>query len=112
VKLWTPMHLAGFAVMTIVSAGAAAGLGLVLATACRTRAQLDGLVTIVILLMPAWMKQVGLVTFNARALDSYQKVFWYERGILEPRPQLLVLAGFTGAFLVAARLLARGGECV
>lgn len=125
VDLWTLRHFSGFMVMTLVTAAAAASFGLVLATACRTRAQLDGLGSILILLMsavggsmfprflmPAWMKQVGLATFNAWALDGYQKVFWYEKTVLELWPQVAVLAGITVVFLALSRVLARRWESV
>jgi ABC-2 type transport system permease protein len=46
-------HIPGFVVMTIITAGAAAALGLVLATLARTRAQLSGFSTILILTMSA-----------------------------------------------------------
>jgi ABC-2 type transport system permease protein len=42
-------HLAGFFVMTVVTAAAASALGLVLATVARSRAQLSGFSTILIL---------------------------------------------------------------
>lgn len=125
VDLFAPRHLAGFALMTPVTAAAAASFGLFLATLCRTRTQLDGVGTILILmmsalggsmfprfLMPEWMKQAGLLTFNAWALDGYQKVFWYEQGPLALWPQLAVLAGVTAALLAGARLLARRWEAV
>ena len=46
-------HVPGFLVMTAVTAGAAAALGLVLASLARTRAQLSGFSTILILTMSA-----------------------------------------------------------
>jgi ABC-2 type transport system permease protein len=46
-------HLPGFLVMTLVTAGAAAGFGLLMATLCRSRAQLSGISTILILSMSA-----------------------------------------------------------
>jgi ABC-2 type transport system permease protein len=123
VDLFAPRHLAGFALMTVATAAAAASFGMFLATLCRTRSQLDGVGAIVILimsalggsmfprfLMPAWMKQVGLITFNAWAVDGYQKVFWYEQGPLALWPQLSVLAGIAVALLALARLLARRWE--
>lgn len=125
VDLFTPHHLAGFGLMTVATAASAAGFGLFLATLCRTRSQLDGVGTIVILimsalggsmfprfLMPEWMKQVGLLTFNAWAVDGYQKVFWYEQPLLDLWPQLAVLTALSAAFLVGARLLARRWESV
>jgi ABC-2 type transport system permease protein len=60
--------------------------------------------------MPAWMKQVGLLTFNAWAVDGYQKVFWYEQPPLALWPQLGVLAGVTVSLLLVARRLARRWE--
>ncbi len=123
VELFTAHHLLGFLVMTLVTTSAAAGFGLCLAALCRTRAQLDGVGTLVILLMsatggsmmprflmPEWIKDVGLVTFNAWALDGYQKVFWYETELVALWPQVSVLAGLGVVFLVAARRLARRWE--
>jgi ABC-2 type transport system permease protein len=116
-------HLPGFAVMTVVTAAVAAGFGLVLATACRTRAQLSGIATILILclsavggsmfprfLMSDTMQRLGLVAFNAWALDGYVKVFWRDAPLLDLAPQVGVLLAFAAAFLLAARLLARRWE--
>jgi ABC-2 type transport system permease protein len=116
-------HLPGFAVMTVATAAAAAALALVLATIARTRAQLSGFSTILILTMSALggsmfprflmsegMQKVGLLTFNAWALDGYLKVFWRQAKIWELWPQLAVLLGLTIAFLTLARVLARRWE--
>ena len=46
-------HVPGFVIMTVVTAAAAAALGLVLATLARTRGQLSGFSTILILTMSA-----------------------------------------------------------
>ncbi|HEY7059528.1 MAG TPA: ABC transporter permease [Vicinamibacterales bacterium] len=116
-------HVPGFLVMTAFTAAAAAGFGLVLATAARTRAQLSGMSTIIILIMSSvggsmfprflmseTMQKMGLVTFNAWALDGYLKVFWRNAPIVDLWPQLLVLTGLTAAFLTIARTLARRWE--
>lgn len=116
-------HLGGFAVMTAVTAAAASGFGLVLATLCRTRQQLGGLSTIVILIMSAVggsmfprflmseaMQKAGLLTFNGWALDGYLKVFWRNAPTLELWPQVLVLTLLAAGFLLAARRLARRWE--
>ncbi|HYM82081.1 MAG TPA: ABC transporter permease [Candidatus Limnocylindria bacterium] len=116
-------HLAGFAVMTAFSAAVVASFGLLIATASRTRAQLSGVSTIVILVISALggsmfprfmmsegMQKVGLLTFNAWALDGFIKVFWRDAKLVELWPQLLVLSAFTVAFLTTARLLARRWE--
>lgn len=124
-QLWTPRHLAGFTLMTVVTAVSASAFGLVLATACRTRAQLGGVSTILVLtmsvvggslfpryLMPEWLQMVGLATFNAWALDGYQKVFWYDRPLLDLWPQVTVLVGVTLVFLAVSRRLARRWEAI
>jgi ABC-2 type transport system permease protein len=116
-------HLPGFAIMTIFTAAAAAALGLVLASLARSRAQLSGFSTILILTMSALggsmfprflmsegMQKVGLLTFNAWALDGYLKVFWRQAPIWQLWPQLLVLVTLTFVFLSIARLLARRWE--
>jgi ABC-2 type transport system permease protein len=116
-------HLPGFAAMTIVTAGAAAAFGLVLATACRSRGQLAGISTIAILMMSAvggsmfprflmseGMQRLGLLTFNGWALDGYIKVFWRNAPLRELWPQLLVLSLAALSFLALARWLARRWE--
>ena len=116
-------HLGGFTVMTIVTASAGAALGLVLATVAKSRAQLSGFSTILILTMSALggsmfprflmsetMQKFGLLTFNGWALDGYLKVFWYEAPIVDLWPQVLVLAALTLVFLATARVLARRWE--
>ena len=118
-------HIPGFLVMSAFTAAAAAAFGLVLATLSRTRAQLSGLSTIVILTMSALggsmfprflmsdtMQTFGLVTFNAWALDGYLKVFWRDSPLLDLWPQVLVLTGLTVIFLAAARMFARRWETV
>ena len=116
-------HLPGFFVMSIVTAAAAAGFGLVLATISRSRAQLSGISTIVILAMSAvggsmfprflmseGMQKMGLVTFNAWALDGYIKVFWRNEPVTALWPQVAVLLGLCALFLVLARTFARRWE--
>lgn len=116
-------HLPGFVVMTVVTASAAAALGLVLATLARTRAQLSGFSTLLILTMSALggsmfprflmsetMQKMGLITFNAWALDGYLKVFWRNAALWELWPQVLVLSALAATFLILARLLSRRWE--
>ena len=118
-------HIPGFLLVTVATASAAAAFGLVLATISRSRAQLSGLSTIIILAMSAMggsmfprfmmsdtMQQIGLVTFNAWALDGYLKVFWYEAPLWQLWPQLAVLFGLASVFLLLARRFARRWETV
>ncbi|KAA1262396.1 ABC-2 family transporter protein [Rubripirellula obstinata] len=112
-------HLDGFLMMTIVTSCAAAAFGLFLATLCKTRGQLNGLSVILILTMSAMggsmvpryvmserLQQMGLWTFNAWALDGYNKIFWRDLPPASLAPQLVVLMTSALCFLVAARLLA------
>ena len=42
-------------------------------------------------LMSETMQKIGLLTFNAWALDGYLKVFWRNAAVWELWPQVLVL---------------------
>ena len=116
-------HLPGFFVMSVVTAAAASGFGMLLATMCRSRGQLSGISTIVILAMSAvggsmfprflmteTMQKFGLVTFNAWALDGYIKVFWRNASVWELWPQVAVLVALAATFLMIARVFARRWE--
>jgi ABC-2 type transport system permease protein len=118
-------HLPGFAVMTLVTAGAASSFALTLAALCRTRPQLNAVAIILILSMSALggsmvpryvmsetMQEIGKVTFNAWALDGYTKVFWRDLPVRALGPELTVLVAVSIVLLVAARLLARRWEGV
>jgi len=129
-ELFTVNHLAGFLLMASATAAAAAGFGIMLATICRSRAQLAGISTVVILIMsalggsmvprfvmPSFMNTTALFTFNGWALDGFLKVFWFDdpaagfgAAILDLLPQLAALLSMTGAFLLVARFLARRWE--
>ena len=112
-------HLEGFIAMTIVTSGAVASFALMLATLSRTRVQLGWLSTIVILTMSALggsmvprylmsesIQRVGQWTFNAWALDGYNKVFWRELPLIEIRHELTVLVVCALVFMIIARLAA------
>jgi ABC-2 type transport system permease protein len=112
-------HLDGFLMMTIVTSAAAAAFGLFLATLCKTRGQLNGLSVILVLTMSALggsmvpryimsdgLREAGMWTFNAWALDGYDKVFWRDLPVESLGPQLTVLMISGVGFLFTARLLA------
>ena len=116
-------HFSGFAVMTVVTAGAASSFALILAALCTNRAQLNAVAVIVILSMSALggsmvpryvmsesMQQIGKITFNAWALDGYIKVFWRDLPLGELVPELTVLTATAIMLFGAARLLARRWE--
>lgn len=116
-------HLPGFAVMGITTAFAVATFGMVLASACKTRAQLGALSTLVILimssvggsmfprfLMPPAMQKAGLLTINAWAIDGFTKVFWRDEPLTHLWPQVLVLVVAGTVFFAVARRVARRWE--
>jgi len=118
---WT--HVPGFIVMGICTAVAVAAFGMLLASICRTRAQLGALSTLVILvmssiggsmfprfLMPAAMQKAGLLTINAWAIDGFTKIFWRDEPLFHLWPQVLVLVGIAVVLFTIARRVARRWE--
>jgi ABC-2 type transport system permease protein len=116
-------HLAGFFIMGLCTAFAVAAFGMLLASTCRTRAQLGPLSTLVILimssvggsmfprfLMPEAMQKAGLLTINAWAIDGFTKVFWRDEPVAHLWPQVLVLLAGGVLFFLIARRLARRWE--
>lgn len=116
-------HLPGFSVMTIATSASAASFALLLATACQSRTQLNGVSTILILTMSALggsmvpryvmsesMQQWGLMTFNAWALDGYNKIFWRDLPVSSLTPQVSILIATSIVMLLGARVLARRWE--
>lgn len=112
-------HLPELALTSAVWAFAASALGLLFATAARTRKQMEGLSTLVILGMsavggawfpreitPDWFQTVGLLTPVAWAMDAYHGVLWYGKGVFAGPDRggiavsLLVLLG-AGAVMLA-----------
>lgn len=126
--LFSARSLLGFAAVTGVTAAAAAAFGLLLASLCRTRAQLNGVAVVVVLtlcalggnmfpsfLMPERLQSIGSLTFNAWALQAYQKIFWYELPLVDVTGELtalgLVAMAFFGLAVHAAKhsLASAGG---
>ncbi|HXC08473.1 MAG TPA: ABC transporter permease [Steroidobacteraceae bacterium] len=116
-------HIPGFVIMGVCTAVAVAAFGMLLASVCRTRAQLGALSTLVILimssvggsmfprfLMPEAMQKAGLLTINAWAIDGFTKVFWRDEPVFHLWPQVLVLLGIATALFAIARRLARRWE--
>jgi len=112
-------HIEGFIAMTLVTAGAASSFALMLASLCKSRMQLGWVSTIVILTMSALggsmvprylmsetIQNAGLWTFNAWALDGYNKIFWRELQLRDVGLELVVLTASGFVFIVAARVFA------
>ncbi len=116
-------HLPGFAVMGLSTAFAVAAFGMLLASLCRTRAQLGALSTLLILvmsaiggsmfprfLMPAAMQKAGLWTINAWAIDGFTKVFWRDLPVTALWPQVCVLLAIGIVLFAIARRIANRWE--
>jgi ABC-2 type transport system permease protein len=116
-------HLPGFVVMTAATSIAVASFGMLLAGLSRTRAQLAAISTLLILtmsamggsmfprfLMPALMQKLGLLTFNAWAIDGYTKVFWRDEAVTHLFPQVAALVGGGLALFLLARHFAKRWE--
>lgn len=119
--LWS--HIPGFVIMGVSTAFAVAAFGVLLASACKTRAQLGALSTLVILimssiggsmfprfLMPEAMQKAGLFTINAWAIDGFTKVFWRDEPVSHLWPQVAVLLITATTLFVIARRLSRRWE--
>ena len=111
-----PLHLA---LVSVVWVYLAIGIGILFSVACGTQKQLEGISTLVILVMsavggawfpreitPEWFRAVGSVTPVAWAMDAYHGVLWYGKGLLPTDErsgiwlQLLVMA-VVGTLLLA-----------
>ncbi len=118
-------HIPGFVVMGVCTAFAVGAFGMLLASICRTRAQLGALSTLVILimssvggsmfprfLMPEAMQKAGLLTINAWAIDGFTKVFWRDEPISHLWPQVSVLLAIGVVLFAIARKIAQRWEYV
>ncbi|MEM6674962.1 MAG: ABC transporter permease [Planctomycetota bacterium] len=117
-------HLEELSVTSLVWAFCASTLGLLFATACSTRRQMEGLSTLAILGMsaiggawfpreitPDWFQTAGLLTPVAWAMDAYHGILWYGKGILATPdrggvlvPLLVLMAVGVVLFAISARL--------
>lgn len=122
-KLDFMSHIPGFVVMGLCTAFAVAAFGMLLASICRTRAQLGSLSTILILtmssiggsmfpryFMPEALQKAGLFTINAWAIDGFTKVFWRDLPVTELWPQVAVLVSVGIVLFAIARRVARRWE--
>ena len=116
-------HIPGFIVMGLCTAFAVASFGILLASICRTRAQLGALSTLLVLtmsaiggsmfpryLMPETMQKAGLCTINAWAIDGFTKVFWRDLPVTARWQQVSVLLAIGVVLFVVARRIARRWE--
>jgi ABC-2 type transport system permease protein len=111
-----PGHFGAWLCVSIAACISAAGLAMLLATACRTRRQAQTIANTVILilsavggsmvprfLMPDLLQSLGWLTPNTWALEAYSGIFWRGESLLAVVTPVLLLI-FTG---LAGWLLAR-----
>lgn len=107
-------------VTTLLAATAAAGLALVMASACTTKQQANTISSFLVLvasaiggsmvprfMMPPWLQEIGWFTPNAWAIEAYHGALWRDEtiGQLMPAYWPLALAAIIG--LLAALVLSR-----
>ncbi|MFV2089752.1 MAG: ABC transporter permease, partial [Pseudomonadales bacterium] len=91
-----PGHFGAWLCVSIAASISAAGLAMLLATACQTRRQAQTVANTVILvlsalggsmvprfLMPETLKNLGWLTPNTWALEAYSGVFWRSESLLD-----------------------------
>lgn len=117
--LWHAETVLGAGIMAIVSSMSSAAFIMMIATLCRSRKQLEGLSTIVILIMsavggsmmprfimPSFVLKLSSVAFNAWSMDGFLKVFWYNTPdtsiIASILPEVAVILGMAAIFLTIA----------
>jgi len=116
-------HFSGWFLVSLLTSFAAAAFSLAVAAFCRTRARIFALSGLIVLamgalggsmfprfLMPAFVQDLGLITFNAWALDGFTKVFWQQTPVAMLWPEVTALLAFTVFFFSSALWLARNWE--
>jgi ABC-2 type transport system permease protein len=114
-----PGHLGAWLLITLAASVSAAGLAMLLATACSTRRQAQTVANTVILvlsalggsmvprfLMPEVLKDLGWLTPNTWALEAYSGVFWRGEPVSSVLLPIALLAGVGIAGWAIARSLA------
>jgi ABC-2 type transport system permease protein len=122
-RLQLVQHIGGFLIMALTTSLATSAFGLLLASVCRTRAQLGAMSTLVVLslsaiggsmfprfLMPAGLQKAGLVLFNSWALEGFTNVFWRELPLSSLALPAAVLVGWGIVFFIVARQLTKRWE--
>lgn len=115
-----PANLIEWLVVTLAASLAAAGLAMLLATACSTRRQAQTVANTVILVisalggsmvprffMPEALRDLGWLTPNTWALEAYSGIFWRQEPLTHLALPIGLLAGIGVLGWQAALFLAR-----
>lgn len=115
-----PANLVEWLVVTLAASLAAAGLAMLLATACTTRRQAQTVANTVILVisalggsmvprffMPEALRDLGWLTPNTWALEAYSGIFWRQEPLTHLALPIGLLAGIGVLGWQAALFLAR-----
>ena len=115
-----PAHVLPWAGTTLLTAAAAAALGLAIASSCRTKRQAQTLANVAILVlsalggsmvprffMPQLLQDIGWLTPNTWALEAYTATFWRDQGVGALVLPWTMLAAAAAIGLVVARRAAR-----
>jgi len=91
-----PGAFVGWSVVTLIACITAAGISLLIASVCSTRAQAQNLSTMLILIMsvvggsmvprffmPLWLRDLGWFTPNTWVLEAYSAIFWRGESLQE-----------------------------
>ena len=113
-------NLATVSVVTLLSAAAAAGLGMTVATLATTRQQAQTASTFIVLvcsaiggsmvprfMMPPWLQDIGWYTPNAWAVEAYQTALWRGGALADLLPSLVPLGATAIIGLLAALVISR-----
>jgi ABC-2 type transport system permease protein len=111
-------HLVGTAAFIAATATAATGFGVLLAVVGRSRKQVEGLSTLIILvmsaiggswfpqfIMPEWMQTVAGFTLTGWAMKGFQGLYYFGKPLLELWPQLALLFGLGFSLLAVSTAL-------
>ena len=110
--------------MVLSTAFAVSGIGIFLAAISKTRAQAQGLDTLVILtmsaiggsmiplfIMPAIMQKIAVISINYWGIQGFYDIFWRELPTIDILPRILVLLGMgLTLMLISIRLFNRNIE--